>query len=441
MVAMALSPSQNRDGSWMSAVKTLVSDAERLLKTTVQKATHFIHEKRTPDTEFLPKSAETLLKKRFLAERPLNTFFSGRTRPRVNLITDSLDANNLYGGVGTALIFAALVAQRRGCDLRIITRWHRAHPHSFVRIMQIAGLTAPGSVEFKFADYEEPAIDVELGASELFITTSWWSTASALLTIAPHRILYLLQEDERMFYPYGDDHLRCTELLSNPALTFVINSKLLYDHLGSELPGLASRGLWFEPAFPADVFFAEPPAGPAEPLRFFFYARSNNSRNLFHRGLEAIKEAVASGVLDPARWELSFVGKDIPLVTLPGGAQPRRYENLPWHSYAALVRKMDLGLSLMYTPHPSYPPLDLAASGAVVVTNRFGNKRSLEQYSRNILCVEPSCEQLVAGLERGVQLAQDRLTRQANYQHSGLLRDWRTAFGEVLDKLAPRFPS
>ena len=424
----------------MSAVKNLVSDAEHLLKTTVHRATSFIHEQRTQSTELTPLTLDAVLKKRFLAERPFNTFSSGRTRPRLNLVIDSLDSGNLYGGVGTALIFAALVAQRRGCDLRIITRWHRAQPQSFVRIMQVAGLTPPANVEFKFADYEAPPVDLDLGETELFITTSWWTTASALLTIAPHRILYLLQEDERMFYPYGDDHLRCSELLSNPELTFLINSKLLYDHLGAELPSIAARGLWFEPAFPSEVFFARPLSPQPEPLRFFFYARPNNHRNLFHRGLEVVREALAGGVLDPTQWELNFVGKDIPQLDFPAAVQLKYYENLSWHGYAALVRKMDLGLSLMYTPHPSYPPLDLAASGAVVVTNQFGNKRSLDQYSRNILCVEPSCEALLAGLLRGVELAQDRPTRLLNYQQSGLLRDWHTAFGAALDKLAQRFP-
>ena len=58
----------------------------------------------------------------------------------------------------------------------------------------------------------------------------------------------------------------------------------------------------------------------------------------------------------------------------------------------------------MDTPHPSYPPLDLAASGAVVVTNRHGRKTSLCQYSENIVCVDPTVEALKAGIADGSSL-------------------------------------
>ena len=59
---------------------------------------------------------------------------------------------------------------------------------------------------------------------------------------------------------------------------------------------------------------------------------------------------------------------------LPGGVRPTVWSKLPWSKYAELVSTMDLGLCLMDTPHPSYPPLDLAAAGAVVVTNTHGSK-------------------------------------------------------------------
>src|SRR5438067_1217967 len=161
-----------------------------------------------------------------------------------------------------------------------------------------------------------------------------------------------------------------------------------------------SKRDWSSDVCSSDLFLTSAPPAPsgnraARPYRFLYYARPNNVRNLFYRGLEAIHEAVAAGILDPQQWELCFVGKDIPRLRLANQVEPKRYQNLSWQAYAALVREIDLGLCLMYTPHPSYPPLDLAASGAVAVTNRFGNaKHSLDQYSKNIICPEPS----VAGL-------------------------------------------
>ena len=90
----------------------------------------------------------------------------------------------------------------------------------------------------------------------------------------------------------------------------------------------------------------------------------------------------------------------------------------------------------MYTPHPSYPPLDLAASGAVVVTNRFANKRSLDSYSQNIVCGDLDFESMLEALSTGVRLALDDTTRQANHQKSGLNRSWRTSTSGVIRTLA-----
>jgi hypothetical protein len=90
----------------------------------------------------------------------------------------------------------------------------------------------------------------------------------------------------------------------------------------------------------------------------------------------------------------------------------------------------------MYTPHPSYPPLDIAASGGVVVTNRFGAKTDLAQYSGNILVADTDIESLLASLRQGIALAMDSERRQANFSNGQLQRSWRVAFKDVVDWLS-----
>jgi hypothetical protein len=89
----------------------------------------------------------------------------------------------------------------------------------------------------------------------------------------------------------------------------------------------------------------------------------------------------------------------------------------------------------MYTPHPSYPPLDLAAAGAVVVTNQYSPKTSLTQYSPNILCVDPRLDQLVSALAEGAALAVDLPRRRANHALNRLERSWQQSFAPVLKRL------
>jgi SAM-dependent methyltransferase len=395
----------------------------------------------TPPPALPPKpaaadlSATAALAERFAALQPLAGFTVDAIAPRVTVVTDSINPDSLFGGVATAIILAALLARRRGASLRLVTRTEPHRADVLRDILDLHGITFEGNIDVLTSDLGPSCRLVPISPDDVFLTTSWWSTWSTRRTVPAAQILYLLQEDERMFYPRGDDSLRCTELLSDPSLRFIINSQLLFEHFGSgpnAIPNIATHGVWFEPAFPAQ---SPPIAKPAEQKRdFLFYARPGNPRNLFWRGLETIIAALDAGVFHPDRWNLHFVGRDLAPFVLPHATIPILHQNLPWADYAALVAKIDVGLSLMYTPHPSYPPLDMAASGAVVVTSQCDGKTTLSRYSRNILCVPPTVEALTAALAAAVRLADDTPARLANHAATCLSRDWQRSFAPVLDR-------
>jgi hypothetical protein len=75
--------------------------------------------------------------------------------------------------------------------------------------------------------------------------------------------------------------------------------------------------------------------------------------------------------------------------------------------YRGLLRRHDLGLSLMYTPHPSLVPIEMASAGMLVVTNTFGIKTAdrLAAISRNLIAVEPT----VSGVARGLRHAAEAI--------------------------------
>ena len=79
-------------------------------------------------------------------------------------------------------------------------------------------------------------------------------------------------------------------------------------------------------------------------------------------------------------------GEDL---TLPRDVHVNVIEGLGWTAYQDLVASMDAALVLMDTPHPSYPPYDLASVGAAVLTNSHGIKTDLSDISDNIV-VAPS---------------------------------------------------
>jgi hypothetical protein len=378
------------------------------------------------------------LQARFPALTPIRTYRlpAQAGRRRVSVVTDSIGKGSLFGGVGTALILATLLANRRGADLRIVTRTEPPVASSLDHVLQVYGLALQGESQFRFVPADDARQELDLHEDELVITTSWWTTVATLPGVGARQMVYLLQEDERMFYPHGDDRRRCEALLQRRDLRIVVNTSLLLEHfIANGLEHFRSQARSFEPAFPERVFRPRPrPAGSKK--RFVFYARPNNARNLFFVGIEAIDAAVSRGILDPAEWEIVFVGKDIPLLALSGGIEPQRRENLDWADYAELVGGADLGLSLMDTPHPSYPPLDMAASGAVVVSNRCGVKQDLSALSRNILLCDLDRDALVDGLAQGAALAADAARREEHLRGSTLARDWSQTLGPVLQALA-----
>jgi len=354
----------------------------------------------------------------------------------LNLVTDSLNEGSLFGGVGTSIVLVSLLAQRLDASLRIVTRRAPPNPANFGVVQRSHEVTFDRNVEFVYV----PIVGHEslpLHDRDLFLTTSWWSTWSTIRAVSPERVAYLIQEDERMFYPAGDEQAACSEMIADSRIRFVVNTAMLRDHLAQEgFSNVECRGIPFEPAFPEKLYF--PDARPADDQRrtFFFYARPNNDRNLFLRGLAAIEEAISADILDPAEWRFHFVGSGIPSVQLSRGVTPIVSENLPWPAYAALVRGVDLGLAPRTPPPPTSPPLDLAACGAVAITNRYGVKQDLNSYSSNIICSDLAHDAIVEGIAAGVRLAQDRKTRQRNYETQQLSRSWDSSLSAVLDELS-----
>ena len=90
----------------------------------------------------------------------------------------------------------------------------------------------------------------------------------------------------------------------------------------------------------------------------------------------------------------------------------------------------------MSTPHPSYPPLDLASVGIPVLTSCFGPKTDLSSYSKNILCEAPTIPAMLEGLRKLVDLAQDSGRCLENLEQDRINRDWVAALESVVERLA-----
>ena len=145
--------------------------------------------------------------------------------------------------------------------------------------------------------------------------------------------------------------------------------------------------------------------------RLVVYGRPEVARNLFSVAIEAVDDFLGQAAIAPSQIELLSVGLKHPDVCLSRGHRIRSLGKIPWDDYGDFLAGVDIGVSLMLSPHPSHPPIEMAASGARVITNRFGNK-DLSALAAGITSVEPTSGEVARALNAVWKLgdvpAQDR---------------------------------
>jgi hypothetical protein len=192
------------------------------------------------------------------------------------------------------------------------------------------------------------------------------------------------------------------------------------------------RGIYFEPAFEKHLFSpGNNSFKDKKKYKLFFYARPRNPRNLFYTGIEFLNAAVSSGLINMNEWEIYFAGSDVPPIKFSNGLKPNILGNMGWKEYSNFLKTVDLGFCLMYTPHPSYPPLDIASSGGVVLTNRFSNKQTMK-YSKNIICSDLDTNAMLKGFEQAIALAKNSQQRKQNYLKNNIESKWKVALEKTL---------
>ena len=369
--------------------------------------------------------------------QPIPTAIAKTPVRRLNLVTDSLSRGSLMGGVATTILIAAEFACRNDMPLRVITRDAPANPQDFLAILTLNGMEPPKEIEY-YCDSDrdadgQKATRLPVTEEDVFMATSWWSAMAVEHTSLRRRFYYVIQEVETYFYPYGDLRLLCSSVMKNPNIDFIVNSHYLWEYFRENEPNIVEHGIYFEPAF-SKTLYLTPDFAPKARRRLFFYSRPNNPRNLFAFGLRVLDEAIARGILDTEEWEICFAGQDVPDVRFCDGSKPVNCGLMTWEEYREFTGTIDLALSLMYTPHPSYPPFDIAVSGGVVVTNCYRNKTEFPG-CRNVLMGELELESMMETMQRGVKLACSDEERARNYAEMTIPRNWPDTLKETLEKM------
>jgi len=378
-----------------------------------------------------------ILRDKFTNSQPIGFVKVDRDDFRFNIVTDSVQKQSLFGGVATSLILATLFSNKYNIPLRIITRETENNPNDYEKFLDFMHITKPNKIEF-FSDCDRNNggnnFKLETSDKDIFLATSWWSAEAIKSVNLRKNFFYIIQEVEKFFYPNGDDQNLCENILHERNINYIVNSKLLFDYyLINNYKNIVTKGVYFEPAFPTHIYSPGLNSFKQKTkYKLLFYARPNNPRNLFYTGIKILDEAIREGIINMEEWEIYFAGSNIPPLTFSNGKKPIMLGHMDWKEYSIFIKEIDLGLCLMYTPHPSYPPLDIASSGGVVLSNAYLNKRSLE-YSKNIICMDLDMGSMLNGVEKSVNLVKDVARRKKNYNDNCIVRNWSDSLDKVLE--------
>ncbi|WP_250865920.1 class I SAM-dependent methyltransferase [Caballeronia sp. INSB1] len=347
----------------------------------------------------------SLFAQRFAPIAPLRIFRVAGQEQHVTLVIDSVNGGPLANDPRAGLALAATLARRIGAGLRIVTRLEAIDAGNVDMLLRHHGIEWHGNIDFVYSAVNDGTA-VAVGPNDLFLTTNWWNAHAATRVVEPRRIVHLLQEDERALYACGEEQLRCAETIATPGLRLVVDSQMLHAHLVAD--GVVPADTpWFEPAAAHAIPSEKAPQLPECKRRFVFYARPDQPRHLYWRGLEAIGACVEDGILNPQEWEVHFFGAGLTPLALTGAVYPQLHELTSLADASGdpgrVIQTADVALCLIESPHPGYVTLDLASAGIQVVSNRYGVKTSLERYAPNLQCVDPSVASLKAAIRDAAQ--------------------------------------
>ncbi len=260
---------------------------------------------------------------------------------------------------------------------------------------------------------------------EIFFCTYWstvkaWEVHAQLLrrrNLQPNPFYYFIQDYEPGFYPYGHKYSDCLHTYQHGPLTSAIfNSRELAAFFKKRGFSFQQETVLLPSLHPYLAAYLEKcgqmlPAKPTDKIVILLYGRPRQPRNCFPVIMEGLyrffKKMPVKERTDYLVISAGAVDRHEDVQLCPG-VVVKAVGKLPLEKYAAYLGFSHVGLSFMASPHPSYPPLEMAAFGLEVITNEFEGK-DLAVHHPHIHGLASPCPQLLAeALPAAVERARRR---------------------------------
>lgn len=318
-------------------------------------------------------------------------------KPRLTLILPSLSKTKAFGGVTTTRDFffelRAAISKSVPLELRIIVE------DQFDPEDSIISDTSDVTIESLAADGRK----VRTRKHDLFLVYNWWIALNlddVLEAQAEHfsqpilTKFYIFQEYEPNFYPFSSANLLATAAINskNPQ-NLIFNTNELLEYYQA-LNNHCDKFYVLEPVMsPAIRPFLEKLQTVEKERIILVYGRPNIDRNCFSileeglrffaRGMPANKSAEDGG------WTVCSAGLKHRDISLGNGYTLKSLGKLSLEDYGSLLCRSAVGVSLMASPHPSYPPLEMAHFGLRTITNNYANKEMSKRHENMLSLAQP----------------------------------------------------
>lgn len=321
---------------------------------------------------------------------------------RINLLVPSLNQEHIFGGIATALKFFDQFDENK-FDKRVVVTDMKSRKKSISMrypdyVFVHNGETS--SEPLQIVDISNPE-DCNLAISEndVFIATAWWTAYSIAPLINWQKetyelkksrpLIYLIQDFEPGFYKWSSQYASAdsTYKLDIPTIA-VFNSSELEEYFNK-------RQYHFEKKYHFDPILNDSlkqhlldDKDIPRKKQIIVYGRPETPRNAFEIVVDSLRKTFKDRE-DVNEWKFLSMGEDHPDVTIKGSTRLVSVGKLSLDAYAHTMEESYLGISLMVSPHPSYPPLEMSSFGVKTITNKYENK-DLSKFNDNIISVD-SC--------------------------------------------------
>lgn len=356
----------------------------------------------------------------------------------VVLFIPSLDGRSFYGGTATALVVAARTAQIKKLNLKIVQTLKTGKPGDLSIFFKNEGIDFPKEKIYvvSVADRKYNVYGyIAMHPDNIYIASAWWD--AHLLSQLPlkQKFIYLVQDFEPIFYNNSDKYVLAESTYKLKNFIPLCNTELMYNFMRERNyeAFLQKDATFFEPAVSRLKSGMVTKKSPGQKRKLFLYGRPDVHRNLFFTALESIDYAIKAKFIDAEEWDIVMAGQDhIPTIKLTSGAKISSLGKMTMQEYIKFSKTVDLALSPMMAPHPNYPTLEFASIGSTVVTTKYANKISLDNYSKNIIISDIGIESIAGAIKLAAGKTNDE--RMKDLKTTKVQQDWTSALDKPLTK-------